>query len=994
MRSRAVPPSRLSRRRRPARRRRAAWGAAAAALALAALAAGAARPRIAALLAPAGARPAMTPSPARPPRPSAPPVAAPQPAPLPGAGPDRVSRAQLAVLLAAAWNLTPTDIGPAYRDVGPGTPGRAAIEAAAGAGDFGPDPGGAFRPAAAVTRLFLAEALVDALGLGPEASLLADSPPPVRDAAAIPRRDWGSARLAVALALVPAEGGSFRPTAPVTPAQATAAVARARSLTPWDLAPALAPLATRVDVRAAAAATEPDRPVAVSATVRAGELVLPVPVVWRATGGVVAQGALFPTVSSGAAVVRAQVPGGRASGEVRVRVEAPARLRALSPPPAVLADQRVTFAFAVATAGGETVTADGGRAVRIQLRPPAGPAVAAVPLDRAGVVRFSYRPSVLGTYVLTASAPHLSPVQVRFSVVPARLGALSLLVSAPAAVAGGRLAVDGAVATPARAGRLPDRVPVTLTAVLRRPDGGAVGVGRWQGEVGARPLPLARLASLPGPGTLVLDLSSPGGALAPARALVPVAPRGRLSLAPAQTRVTAGQSLVLTATAPGAPQGTALSLAMVAPDGAPLAPVAQLLSHGRAQFLLTPHQSGRYRLEVSGPGLLPAQASLFVLPGPAAALRAALASPFPPAGQGPHLVVAAVDGSGNPVPVPAIDIAWRYAQGGDGWRRTRLAGGGTLALPPARGSSCAVAVRLTAPGSGLPPDAQVLPCREGSTPGAAAFGPGLFLSYWVARDASPRAIVNAALKAGVRTLYVEVAIPGTGFWGQPGLDRLLPVAHESGIAVLAWVPANLRRPDADLATARAALAYRTPDGLGVDGLAADFEGDLDPHRVAAYLRALRSAAGPERALCAVAPMPTRLAVPYAAMARYADVLMPMAYWQANDVPVAYAGAYRTALSAVALVRSQAPSAAVVPILQGYDPDSAGGSGVYSPGLLAERGALAGALAAGARGVAFFQWGTLTPAEWRAVRMAAAMPFGRTAVRPSTPVGAGAPSGSR
>jgi hypothetical protein len=993
VRSRAAPPARLTRRRRPARRRRAAWGTAAVALALAALAAGAAHTRIASLLAGAGVRPRTTPSPSRPPRPPVPAVAAPQPAALPGAGPDRVSRAQLAVLLAAAWNLTPTDIGPAYRDVGPGTPGRAAVEAAAGAGDFGPDPGGAFRPAAAVTRLFLAEALVDALGLAPEASLLADSPPPVRDAAAIPRRDWGSARLALALALVPSEGGAFRPAAPVAPAQATAAVARARSLTPWDLAPALAPLATRVDVRAAAPVTEPGRPVAVSATVRAGELVLPLPVVWRATGGVVAQGAFFPTASSGTAVVRAQVAGGRASGAVRVRVEAPALLRALSPPPVVLADQRVTFAFAVATADGRTVTADGGRAVRIQLRPPAGPAAAAVPLDRAGVVRFSYRPSVLGNYVLTASASHLAPARVRFTVVPARLGALSLLVSAPDAVAGGRLGVDGAVAPSARATRLPDRVPATLTAVLRRPDGSEVPLGRWQGEVGVAPLPLARLASLPGPGTLVLDLTAAGGALAPARALVPVAPRGHLSLAPHVARVTAGQSLVLTAAAPGAPEGTALSLSMVAPDGAPLAPVSQLLSHGRAQFLLTPRQSGRYRLEVSGPGLQPARASIFVLPGPAAALRAALASPFPPAGRGPRLVAEAVDGSGNPVPVPAVDVAWRYAQGGGRWRRARLAGGEILALPPARGASCTVAVRLTAPHSGLRPDAQVLPCREGAPPGA-AFGPGLFLSYWVARDASPRAIVDTALKAGVRALYVEVAVPGTGFWGQPGLDRLLPVAHESGIAVLAWVPANLRRPDADLATARAALAYRTPGGLGVDGLAADFEGDLDPARVAAYLRALRFAAGPARALCAVAPMPTRLAVPYAAMARYADVLMPMAYWQTNDVPVTYAGAYRTALSAVALVRSQAPHAAVVPILQGYDPDSAGGSGVYSPGLLAERGALAGALAAGARGVAFFQWGTLTPAEWRAVRMAAAMPFARAAAPPSPPSAAGAPSGSR
>lgn len=905
---------------------------------------------------------------------------------LAGAGPNRVSRAQLAELLTTAFGLTPSDIGPVFTDIRASTPGAAAIEAAAGAGDFGQAPGGRFRPAAPVTRLVLAQALVGALGLGPEAARMNGQAPAVADAGTLPESDWGTVRIVTALGLLPAVHGDFEPGVDATPGVVQAALAAARSVSGIALGRVLGALATSVTAVATPDVVEPGQSVSLSAVAKDGELALPVAVRWSASGGTLAGGVFVPADRDETAVLSASVSGARRVGRALVQVEVPARLVAVRPPSVVLADQAVVFSFAVVRTNGETVSADNGRRVTIRLTPPSGGVVTRTAVDRDGQVTFDERPSVLGVYRLEADSAGLGTADVHFSVVPGSLGSLSLLSNTTALAPGERLSLaTGVLATPG-SGRVPKTVPVTMTAVLDGAGGSDVPVGSWQGSAAStsltgQPVPLASVGPFAGPATLVVTLTSPGGAFLPAQISVPVAGSGSLQLLPAERAVTAGDQLLVTATA-NASAGASfppvpLTLSITAPDGGPLAPMRQILDHGRAQFLLPLDMAGTYRLAVSGSGFTGATTQVTVRPGRATSLLALLPSPFASSRAGLSLRVWAVDAHRNPLTTTApIRVVWRFrGRRGAPWHRVAAESGATIPLPAAPpGSDCSVAVRLEAPSLALRAH-QILPCTLEAAPAASIAGTGIFLSYWVARDASAAGIVDQAVRDHVHTLYVEVAIPGTGFWGEPGLDRLLAPAHAAGLAVIAWVPANLGDPARDTAAARAALTYTTPLGQRVDGLAADFEGQLGARVVLPYLRAVRAAAGAGRVVAAVADPPTTsITVPYALFATYANVLMPMDYWQNSESLDTYADAYRAVASAVALVRSEAPGSVVEPVLQAYDPFAPGGTGVYNPEPLAEDGALGGARAAGALGAAFFQWGTLTNAEWRVVAGAGTTPF--------------------
>lgn len=925
----------------------------------------------------------------------------PEPTALPGplaamstGGRGHVSRAELAELLTTLWALAPTDVGPHFRDVRTATAGSLAIEAAAGAGDFGDNPGPLFRPALPVTRLYLAQALVDTLSLGAEADLLGQAPPAVRDAAALPKSDWGTVRLVTGLGLLSPVQGAFDPAADVTPAEAESALSLARALTGTALATALGPLSTSITLRVGATILEPGTTTPVSATVHAGELALPIPATFSAVGGVVAGGVFVPTIRQGVATIVARAPDGHAQAVAQIRILAPAAVSAVAAPPAVVAAQSVTLAFAVTAQDGSTVSVDNGRSIRVALKPPTGPVFVAFPRDHNGVALFAYRPSLLGAYTVTAGATGLKGTSVTYQAVPGPIGSLSLLTDRTSVGYGGGLSLSGLVLADGQATHAPPlAVPVDLSAVFQPPNGPPQDLGHWSTQLPAtgvlHPAPIASLGPLYGPGTVVIDLTTPGGAFLPSRVTVPVAALGSLSLTPPAHPVTAGSALLTTVTATGVATSPApVSLTLTAPDGGPLAPMSQVLSRGRAQFLWTPAQAGAYTLTASGSGLPASVATVRVLPGPPSHLVALLGTPFPAPGAPIVLRAFATDVAMNPLVGPSLHLTWRFASARSArWHKAVLASGGALTLesPPA-GGDCAVEVALSAPALGLSTPARTLQCERLAGRSSLASGTGMFLSYWVARDNTPATIVHAALTAHLHTLYVEVAVPGTGFWGQPGLDRLLAPAHAAGLAVVAWVPANLYHPALDRAVALSALSYRTPLGQAVDGVASDFEGRLAPDVLTPYLMALRRAAGPDRVVCAIARPPTDVTLPYGLMARYADVLMPMDYWENTETPIAYEGSYRLVAGSVALARAEAPGAAVVPILQGYDAFTYGGAGVYNPGPLAERGGIEGARQAGAQGTAFFQWGTLTPAEWQVVGEAANSAFSPSPANAAPPPG--------
>lgn len=188
------------------------------------------------------------------------------------------------------------------------------------------------------------------------------------------------------------------------------------------------------------------------------------------------------------------------------------------------------------------------------------------------------------------------------------------------------------------------------------------------------------------------------------------------------------------------------------------------------------------------------------------------------------------------------------------------------------------------------------------TAGAAATAPIAFrgTGSWIDRYdlpklADPQAVVDDMAAHGVQTLYVE-----TASWKvSRSIDVLTPettaalieAAHARGIRVVAWYLPGLRDLRTDMRRVRAALALRTPLGQRFDAFALDIEANLVrplAQRNAALLkltRQTRRATGHRFPLGAIVPdqLSTTAsyglwpAFPYAAIARYYDAFLPMAY---------------------------------------------------------------------------------------------------------------------
>jgi len=152
---------------------------------------------------------------------------------------------------------------------------------------------------------------------------------------------------------------------------------------------------------------------------------------------------------------------------------------------------------------------------------------------------------------------------------------------------------------------------------------------------------------------------------------------------------------------------------------------------------------------------------------------------------------------------------------------------------------------------------------------------------------------------GVKTLYLETAswrVPSSVDIVAPEqTDDLIAAAHANGMNVVAWYLPGFVDMRADLRRIRAALAFRTADGQAFDSFALDIEANaLNPlwRRNAALLRlsrAIRKQVGPDYPLGAIVPDQLSTSngnvlwprFPYAAVARYYDVFLPMAYSSFN-----------------------------------------------------------------------------------------------------------------
>ena len=184
----------------------------------------------------------------------------------------------------------------------------------------------------------------------------------------------------------------------------------------------------------------------------------------------------------------------------------------------------------------------------------------------------------------------------------------------------------------------------------------------------------------------------------------------------------------------------------------------------------------------------------------------------------------------------------------------------------------------------VPDEALPAPLAAGTKAGAldVVSGKGFWLTNFAETPVDVAGTVAKARAAGMRSIWVRTG-GRQGYYGDRFLPRLVPAAHEAGIAVVAWDFPFLSDPVADADRAR--LAYAD----GVDAFAPDIETTFEgvhasARRVELYLSIVRAHAG-TRPVAATVPRPTpsrRESFPYSSFPAYADLFVPMVYWSCNE----------------------------------------------------------------------------------------------------------------
>jgi len=266
-----------------------------------------------------------------------------------------------------------------------------------------------------------------------------------------------------------------------------------------------------------------------------------------------------------------------------------------------------------------------------------------------------------------------------------------------------------------------------------------------------------------------------------------------------------------------------------------------------------------------------------------------------------------------------------------------------------------------------------------------ASGKGMWL-YWSLNPTDdnyyakldPAKIADQAARAGLH--YVEVRTAYGAHWqvppaAKPTIDAIIDDLAARGILTMAWsVPREATFEDIS-ASARSAQ-YRTAKGTSVHGIAVDLErGDeflgADPLGLPAlwiYEKYLREALGPNSLIVATVEDPSfehldESKYPFREIARYADVLQPMAYWRMmRRTPTT--PEMVTQLMQKSVTMLLAVSGRTLPVSIGGQTGAEGRLG-YPPGdeIVAS---LNGAKAAGAIGVCYFDYDGTQPYQWDAL----------------------------
>lgn len=243
-------------------------------------------------------------------------------------------------------------------------------------------------------------------------------------------------------------------------------------------------------------------------------------------------------------------------------------------------------------------------------------------------------------------------------------------------------------------------------------------------------------------------------------------------------------------------------------------------------------------------------------------------------------------------------------------------------------------------------------------------GKGMWIwKYRQTEAGNPDAIVARAVEAGLRQLWVRVGDSRDRFYGADVLAALVPRARARGIAVIGWGFPFLWDPVDDARWSADVLAWRGPDGTGLDGFSPDIEMQsegvaLSERRAKVYLDLTRRAGG-RSLLVATVYRPSDIVwgrYPYQALAPYVDAFAPMVYWGCTEPGDA-------ATQAVDRLASIRP---VHLIGQAYDMGE-DGSGRAGPPTAAEtRRFLSVARRGGAVGASFWVWQSVDDDQWGAI----------------------------
>lgn len=258
----------------------------------------------------------------------------------------------------------------------------------------------------------------------------------------------------------------------------------------------------------------------------------------------------------------------------------------------------------------------------------------------------------------------------------------------------------------------------------------------------------------------------------------------------------------------------------------------------------------------------------------------------------------------------------------------------------------------------------------------AVAGKGMWLTLGTVTSATPQSIVLAAQRNHISHLYLEAAISPLGFHGKQSVGPLLDAAHAARISVVAWVYPYLDDIASDVRLTRNVAAFQTANSQSFDGIAADLERNMDPWRVRAYSQLVRRYTGNQYLLVGVSYPPQSMPTyPFPVLARSYNAIAPMDYWHQTKssygvdyqhLAYGYGYGYRYAVDSVAAIRRVSRHVPVTTIGQAFDDFGRLEMGPHAPSAPEIKGFLQGSKSAGAVGVSFFQWMTVTEGEWRAI----------------------------